>query len=423
MTRLLLSVLLALTAACDTPPEDDGDAAPLDAGQIDGGDRGPDSAPPVDASPSDAAPPDADGAPPDANAPPPDAAPPALDAAPPVVDAGPPPGPRIGGLWDAHRTPWPMFGLDPQRTGRSPFLGPRTLTAGAAGNWRVRAEGQAVINLQPAVDAVGVYFGGWGVQRLADGAPLTDRIKSDGRYFGLDAASGEALFEPFDPAPVHGCYVHPGRAQVPRDATWCGEGEHVVSFYNGTIEATPLIDPDNGRHYVGRGDGRLYAIDPATGAVLWTFVTFNPEDPDDPDGGGEIVGGAVMGPDRLIYFATAGLPVADPPLNPRYETNAVYAIDRRGHLVWRYPGRRASLERGFLAAPALDPAGETVYFGTGLRGRPRRAARLRSSGGMARRAYPDRPDNPARAGTPAWVRHLTVGGDGTSTSAPPRPAA
>lgn len=38
--------------------------------------------------------------------------------------------------------------------------------------------------------------------------------------------------------------------------------------------------------YVGRGDGKLYAIDENTGEIRWRYVTFNPDDPGDPDGGG-----------------------------------------------------------------------------------------------------------------------------------------
>ena len=132
----------------------------------------------------------------------------------------------------------------------------------------------------------------------------------------------------------------------------CGRDE-VVSFYNGTVEGTPALSADESVFYVGRGDGRLYAVDTESGDLLWRFETFNPELPGDPDGGGEVVAAPLVMPDGSIVFATAA---AGP-----YETSAIYCVSDGGELVWRYPEDRANLPASFLAAPALSPDERRVY--------------------------------------------------------------
>ncbi|MFO0746728.1 MAG: hypothetical protein U1F43_13805 [Myxococcota bacterium] len=325
--------------------------------------------------------------------------------------------------WDRTAAPWPMFGGDPQRSGRSPFVGPSSVDEGAS--WRYEVVAGASVNMQPTLTAAGVFFGSWGIDRGAATAdPATSR-KSDGHYYGLDAA-GHELFPPFDPAPLAACYRY-DEAISAKDEEWCGAGNDLhVTFYNGTIEGTGLVDPWNGRHYVGRGDGRLYALDtaPSTDAaarVVWSFATFDPTEPQHPDGGGEIVGGPAMGPDGTLYFATYGLPypaAADAPLR---ETQAVYAVSRDGALVWRYPSASPSLDNTVVAAVALAPDGATVYVATWLSDTkvPGRllaldatapastsdAQRLRWSLALANA---DRPGSPA-----LWTRHVSVGADGT----------
>ena len=108
--------------------------------------------------------------------------------------------------------------------------------------------------------------------------------------------------------------------------------------------------------YVGRGDGKLYAIDRATGEIRWRYVTYNPQIPDDPDGGGEVVTSPVYDRNGSIYFASWG--------EGKDETNAIYGIDAEGELLWRYPTVEESLAHRFFASPALDPNSETAYFST-----------------------------------------------------------
>jgi outer membrane protein assembly factor BamB len=268
--------------------------------------------------------------------------------------------------WDPKQYPWPMYGRDPRRTSRSPFVGPKTATPTSPLNWTYDAPGAVLLNIQAVVTSQGVYFGGWGVQRRlnkSDAPNLWDKM--DGRYYGL-SLQGLELFPPLLPAVTPVGYLYAAQPKLGRDVFWVGAGNDFhLSFFNGTIEGTACVDPDTGVHYVGRGDGKLYAIDPLAGKVKWAFNTFDPVDPQDPEGGGEIIGGPVMAPDRLIYFGTAGLPWPGTlPDDPAYETNAVYAVNQAGKLVWRYPSKTASVDNFIFTPPALAPDGKTLYLGT-----------------------------------------------------------
>ena len=118
--------------------------------------------------------------------------------------------------------------------------------------------------------------------------------------------------------------------------------------------------------FVGRGDGSLYCVDLIRGKVKWRFKTFDPARPDDPEGGGEIVGGPALTPQGLVIFGTFAAPHRpNPPKLVRHETNAVYAVDTKGQLVWRYP-KQGSLDSVFQASPALSPDGRRVYLSTCL---------------------------------------------------------
>jgi outer membrane protein assembly factor BamB len=320
-------------------------------------------------------------------------------------------------VWDPERHPWPMAGHDPARSGRSPFMGP--ITGGQS--WSYVAAGASSINLQAVVSDGHVYFAGWGSARRAGAAaPPESWIKFDGSVYGLTTTDGRPRFPPFDPRPLPFCYRYPPHPRHDRDAI-CGQNDLLVSFYNGTIEGTPVVDPVSGLLYLGRGDGNLYAIDPQGGSVRWTFRTFNPVDPDDPDGGGEIVGGPVMGEGGALYFATFGVPWPGSAESPAYETHAVYAVDAGGHLLWRYPRSAAREDNPFLAAPALSADARTLYVATWFADGATAGKLLAldvtkpasaEDADRLRWSLPLR--NPARLGNPAlWVRQISVGPDGT----------
>lgn len=254
---------------------------------------------------------------------------------------------------------WPMKGHDVRRTGRSLGNGPRQ----AAGVWRYRANDGLAINMEATVTSAGVFFGTWGLTRM-NGPSRADWDKSDGRIYGLRLSNGQPLWPPFLPAVTPYAYRYAGRAPTEQDRP-AGPGLH-WNYSNGTVEGTAAVDPANGLLYFGRGDGRLYAVDPQSGKVRWIFRTFDPARPDDPEGGGEIVGGPLVTHDGIIAFATFAAPHRpNPPKLLRHESNAAYALDRRGKLLWRYP-TTGTLPQVFNAPLALAPDGRRVYAMTSL---------------------------------------------------------
>lgn len=251
---------------------------------------------------------------------------------------------------------WLMKGHDTRRTGQSGNLGPVSVDQGSS--WEAGVPAAHVLNVGASIDRNGIYFGSWGLQRKPAGSnDPREWNKYDGAVYGIDR-DGRWLWEDgraeLDLVPR--CYEFEGRDRDGNDVLWCGLlNTYNVSFYNGTVEGQAAIDTARNRMYVGRGDGRLYALDPRTGEIVWRYVTFNPLVPSDPDGGGEIVTSPLYDADGSVYFATWG--------EGPDETNAIYALDPDGTLRWRYPSGSSFTHR-FFASPALSPDGSTVYFST-----------------------------------------------------------
>lgn len=252
----------------------------------------------------------------------------------------------------------PMWGVDPQRTHQSTLTGPTT--APTATNVTRRELGcELNVNTPATIDAAGnLFFGSWGTIR-SDGALPTDPVawtKFDGRLHGFGWDLAAPLWPAVEAGPVPLCYAYDGREDGE-----CPPGQHVNGL-NGTVEGAPALGPD-GVLYVGRGDGRLYAIDPVAGQVLWSFRTFNPLDPADPEGGGQIITPPLVH-DGVVYFATWAPSDLD---NSAWETNAIYGVDVASHgaSYWRYPSDAPSLAgEPFVAAPVLSADGGLVYFGS-----------------------------------------------------------
>jgi outer membrane protein assembly factor BamB len=249
---------------------------------------------------------------------------------------------------------WPMRGADARRSGHAAVAGPQRGQI----VWTHLANDGLAIRTEPTVTRDGVFFGTWGMIRKHGAAPATwDRY--DGWIEGLDRRAGRLLWNPIRLPRTAYAYAYAGRAPTEQDRR-AGDGMH-LSSYNGTVEGSAALDPENGALYFGRGDGRLYAVDPGAGTVLWSFQSLDPARPDDPEGGGQIVGGPLVTPAGIIVFATYGAPPApETPGFVRHQSHAVYGVDRSGALRWRYPAK-GSLPNPFVASPALSRSGTRVY--------------------------------------------------------------
>lgn len=298
---------------------------------------------------------------------------------------------------------WPTASHDARRTGQSDVRGPRSASRTSS----VVLPAEQVINMPVTVADDGtVYAGTWGVVRSGGSNDPGAWNKFDGKLFAFDRGLAPRWTAPLDR--VAYCYAYPGRAPTqgcPDNGTANG--------YNGTVEGVVALDPSRGRAYVGRGDGKLYALDAATGAPLWRFTTFNPMDPADPEGGGEVVAGPLVATDGTIYFATAAAAYA-------WETNAIYAVSPAGTLLWRYPRDAKTMPHIVFAAPALSPDGRTLYvagawgprvdsWDTTLRG-----AIYALDAATGTRKWTFEPVNESVWWKPTvWTTELAVGSDGT----------
>jgi len=264
---------------------------------------------------------------------------------------------------------WPMRGANPRRTGHSQTAGPER----GDRVWSASADDGVSINMEPTVTDRGVYFGTWGMIRR-HGTSKAEWDRFDGSFHGLDRSSGEPLWPALHPGVTRFGYSFGARPPTRQDEP-AGPGLH-LNLLSGTIEATAAADTETGTLYFGRGDGHLYALDPERGELLWSYRTRAPGRSQDPEGGGQIVGGPLLTGDGTIVFATFASPTrVDPPRLIRHQTNAVYAVGRDGALRWRHP-EKGSLPNPFQAAPALSPDGRRVYAITQLHDRSQPAELL-----------------------------------------------
>ncbi|MDH3520869.1 MAG: PQQ-binding-like beta-propeller repeat protein, partial [Myxococcales bacterium] len=263
---------------------------------------------------------------------------------------------------------WLVRGGNARRTGRAQVAGPQSGRVA----WSYLASDGLGIHMEPTVTRDGVFFGTWGLIRKHGESPASwDRF--DGAIVGLELGSGRPLWEPVRPGVTPYAYAFAGRKATLQDRG-AGKGLH-MSAYNGTVEGSAAVDPDNGTLYFGRGDGRLYAVDPRSGAIAWSFQTGDPARSDDPESGGQIVGGPLLTPGGSIVFATYGVPASDePPGRVRHQTHAIYAVNRDGTLRWRHPAQ-GSLPNPFMAPVALSRSGKRLYAIT-LRADTRHPAHL-----------------------------------------------
>lgn len=256
----------------------------------------------------------------------------------------------LGGSQAAEaQTDWLMKGHDVRRTGRSPVNGPLSPKL----SWRKTINDGVSINMEPVVVADRVIFGTWGlIRREKPGRVTADTDKCDGQLYALNSLSGSQLWA-----------VHPGKTPYFVKPPSAPER---INYYNGTIEGTPVVDPDNDRLYFGRGDGKLYCLSLRSGQQIWQYATCDPAQPDDPEGGGEVIGGPLITPQGDIAFGTFAAPtVPRPPHLVRHETNAVYCLSNSGQLRWRYPAE-GTLDNPVTAPLAMSPDGSRIYAVTSI---------------------------------------------------------
>jgi outer membrane protein assembly factor BamB len=298
---------------------------------------------------------------------------------------------------------WPMESHDVRRTSQSDVRGPRSpshitsilLTGGHSVNMPVTAADDGTI-----------FTGTWGLVRSGGSTDRTRWDKFDGKLYSFDRTLDARWITDLDLVPY--CYSFGSRMPTP---SHCPDGG-TVNGYNGTVEGVATLDATRERLYVGRGDGKLYAIDTRSGEIVWRFTSFNPELPSDPEGGGEAVAGPLVDANGIIYFTTVAV--------GEYETNAVYALNPDGTMRWRYPADEKTLDHLIWAAPALSPDGQTLYIAGAWgpaaddwdRTLPGTIHALRVNDGSAKWTF--HPVNEAEWWKPpVWSSHLAVGSDGT----------
>jgi outer membrane protein assembly factor BamB len=260
---------------------------------------------------------------------------------------------------------WPMFGQNPQRTGRSPYSGPEvpelkwtfttdgsvssspaigadgTIYVGSCDNklYAINPNGSQkwsfttgdIITSSPAIGADGtIYVGSWdkklyainpdGSQKwsFATGGPLTG-----GEIFFSPAigADGTIYVEPVD---VYLYAMNPDGSQKWSFTTgdWITGGSPYTSL---------AIDAD-GTIYAGAVDANLYAIRPS-GSLKWSFAT---ED--------TISSSPAIGADGTIYVGS-------------YDSK-LYAINPDGSLKWSF-----TTGNMVMSSPAIGADG-TIYVGS-----------------------------------------------------------
>jgi outer membrane protein assembly factor BamB len=263
-------------------------------------------------------------------------------------------GPSDGGAW-------PTKAHDSRRTAQASVTGPAEPLYVAR---RSVPLGQ-YINMAATVGSTGnAYFGTWGVVQDFGTQDRSQWDKLDGQLFAWRAQSGSApgfsqLFGPgvLDLVPFCHDYL-PGVTPQPSCPQPPGSE---LSWWNGTVEGTAALSPDEQTVYVGRGDGKVYALDARSGDRIWTFHTCNDAadcnlPATNPEAGGEVIAGLLLRGADELYVATYRVPEAAYP-----ETSAVYRLDAHsGTLLWRYPAS-GSVAGSFLAAPALSLDGSTIY--------------------------------------------------------------
>lgn len=210
---------------------------------------------------------------------------------------------------------WPTFMHDNLRTGASADTSISTRNAGQLAKlWSYQTGG--MISAQPAIVNSVVYLGSW-----------------DGYEYALDAATGAVLWKTFLGITTASPVCFPSQLGISSSAT----------VQNGVV-------------YVGGGDAYWYALDAATGAVLWKVIT----------GDNSATGGHYNWSSPLIYNGYAYIGIAslgDCPLVQGQLLQVNLSTQQVVATLNLVPNGQTGA--GVWTSPTLDAATNTIYITTG----------------------------------------------------------
>jgi len=230
--------------------------------------------------------------------------------------------------------PWPMFGHD---EGRRAALQTATVRPPYRRVWA--AGGRSLIEFPPAIAYGHLYYADGGGRVYAVSTTTGSR---DWRYDSRRGSAATPAVGPHAHGTVYAAFLNrrgsPGK--VADDgavvALAAGTGRVRWSAHVGASETSPLLA--DGRVFVGGWDGKVSALDAASGRRLWTFQT-----------GGAVKGG-LAGAGGLVYAGS-------------YDGH-LYALDAAtGRQVWRASGSPQLFGHGtFYSTPVV--AYGRVYVGS-----------------------------------------------------------
>jgi outer membrane protein assembly factor BamB len=234
----------------------------------------------------------------------------------------------------AERPAWPMFGRDGTRQAalqnakvRPPYR--RVWVAG----------GRSLIEFPPAIAYGHLYYADGGGRVYAVSTATGSR---DWQYDARRGSAATPAVGPYAHGTVYAAFLNPlgSRGKVAADgavvALAAGTGRVRWSAHVGASETSPLLA--EGRVFVGGWDGKVSALDAASGRRLWTFRT-----------GGAVKGGlAAAG--GLVYAGS-------------YDGHVYALAAATGRPVWRASGSPQLFGHGtFYATPVV--AYGRVYVGS-----------------------------------------------------------
>ncbi|MCX7732821.1 MAG: PQQ-binding-like beta-propeller repeat protein [candidate division WOR-3 bacterium] len=236
---------------------------------------------------------------------------------------------------------------------RSAILTPPAI--GTDGTVYIQPEDDTVYAVDPANGArKWTFYAGGGVRSPVVGADGTVYISQDDTLFALDPANGSikwryGMRQAIAVSPA--VDVSRNVLYVVDEDGWLASvnladgSENWQVWISGDATA-PVID-ETGRVYI-TGGGRLYAINPANGAIEWDWVAPVSEEMTMP----------AVSSEGVIYFLVFSSAVTG-------ATDTLYAVNRDGSRRWAV-GLASGTPLDFVSAPKIDSQG-LVYIGNGTR--------------------------------------------------------